>query len=189
MTLDAQIEAILFFRGDPMDISKIALVLGRTESEIEEGLVLLQSKLEGRGINLSRHDNKVMLGTVSESFDIINSVIKEDLVRDLGKAGLETLTTVLYRGPITRAGIDHVRGVNSSFILRNLLIRGLIEKYPNPQDSRSFLYKASFDLISYLGLTSVEELPEYTETKQKIVEFESRDILSAEDDNDTHTTE
>jgi segregation and condensation protein B len=189
MTLDAQIEAILFFKGDPMDISRIAFILDRTEGEIEEGLNLLQSKLEGRGINLSRHDNKVMLGTVSESFDIIKSVIKEDLVRDLGKAGLETLTIVLYRGPITRAGIDHIRGVNSSFILRNLLIRGLIEKYQNPDDSRSFLYKASFDLISYLGLTSAEELPEYNETKQKMVDFESREIFNAEDDNDTHSTE
>jgi segregation and condensation protein B len=76
-------------------------------------------------------------------------------VKDLGKAGLETLSIILYQGPISRAEIDYIRGVNSNFILRNLLIRGLIERVENPHDQRSFLYKPTLELISYLGLSKI----------------------------------
>ena len=102
---------------------------------------------------------------------MIEELCKEELSRDLGKAGLETLSIVLYRGPITRSGIDYIRGVNSTFILRNLLIRGLVEKIPNPNDQRSFLYRATFDLLSHLGIPRVEDLPEYGNTNESIEKF------------------
>jgi segregation and condensation protein B len=74
-------------------------------------------------------------------------------MKDLGKAGLETLSIVLYKGPISRADIDYVRGVNSAFILRNLSVRGLITKEDNK-------YKPTLDLISHLGIKHIDELPD-----------------------------
>jgi segregation and condensation protein B len=168
MPLDAQIEAILFWKGEPMKITKLAAILSKSDEEVQTALAELQNKLTGRGLQLLFKDDEVMIGTHAELSPLIEKLIKEDLVRDLGKAGLETLSVILYRGPVTRRDIDYIRGVNSNFILRNLLIRGLVEKVANPKDERSFHYKPTFQLLSYLGVTKIEELPEYADVRKEI---------------------
>lgn len=171
MSIDAKLEAILFFKAEPLSIKKLAQILKADETEIKNALEILKEKLLGRGVTLVEKDDEVMLGTAPEASGIVEELSKEELSRNLGKAGLETLSIVLYRGPITRSGIDYIRGVNSTFILRNLLIRGLVEKIPNPNDQRSFLYRATFDLLSYLGIPRVEDLPEYGSTNESIEKF------------------
>jgi len=114
-----------------------------------------------------------MLGTAPEMGELIEALIKEELSKDLGKAGLETLSIVLYRGPISRSKIDYIRGVSSTFILRNLLVRGLVERVSNPDDQRSFLYKPTFELLSYLGISRIEDLPEYDAVKQELESFQA----------------
>ena len=171
MTIDAKLEAVLFFKAEPLSIKKLAQILKTDETEVITALGVLKEKLLGRGVTLIEKDDEVMLGTAPEASGMIEGLSKEELSRDLGKAGLETLSIVLYRGPITRSGIDYIRGVNSTFILRNLLIRGLVEKIPNPNDQRSFLYRATFDLLSRLGIPRVEDLPEYGNTNESIEKF------------------
>ena len=111
---------------------------------------------------------RYILATAPDVSDFMKKIVQEEYTKDLGKAGLETLAVVLYRGPVTRAEIDHIRGVNSSFIVRSLLVRGLVERLPNERDSRSFLYRASFDLLRHLGVANVSDLPEYESVKQEI---------------------
>ncbi len=171
MSIEAKLEAILFFKAEPLSIKKLAQILKIDETEIKNTLQILKGNLGGRGVTLVEKDDEVMLGTAPEASGIIDELSKEELSRDLGKAGLETLSIVLYRGPITRSGIDYIRGVNSTFILRNLLIRGLVEKIPNPSDQRSFLYRATFDLLSHLGISRVTDLPEYGGTNESIEKF------------------
>lgn len=115
-----------------------------------------------------RKDNEVMLGTAPELSGLLEEIVKSELSEDIGRAGLETLAIVLYQSPITRAKIDFIRGVNSSFILRNLAVRGLVERVTNPNDSRSYLYKPSFQLLSHLGVTRVEDLPDYNSVNTSI---------------------
>ncbi len=103
----------------------------------------------------------------------------------MGKASLETLTIILYRGPITKSQIDYIRGVNSNFILRGLLIRGLIEREKNPDDERGFIYKPAIELITHLGIGSLSGLPEYTETQAQILKFEKE---FGEKENEAHGT-
>jgi segregation and condensation protein B len=171
MTLDAQIEAILFFKGEPVTIKKLAELLSVREETINEALTILEEKLNGRGLTLMKNDGQVMLGTTKEASEIIDSIKKDELSRDLGKAGVETLSIVLYQGPISRPDIDYIRGVNSSFILRNLMVRGLVERVANPNDSRGYLYKPTFDLLAHLGVSSVGELPEFETMKEKVANF------------------
>ncbi len=166
MNLTAQIEAILFWKAEPVTVADLVGYLARSEAEITEALVTLTTQLAGRGITLVRNGDAVMLGTSPEAGDLIEKLTKDELSRDIGKAGLETLTIVLYRGPVTRAEIDYIRGVNSSFILRNLLVRGLVDKITNPADARSFLYRPTFELLSWLGVKEINELPD----QQKVVE-------------------
>jgi segregation and condensation protein B len=170
---DAQIEAILFWKAEAVSQKKLADIFETTPEEIAKDLDTLEAKLKDRGLTLIRIDDEVALGTSKEVSSIIEKLTKEELVRDLGKAGLETISIVLYQGPISRAEIDYIRGVNSTFILRNLLIRGLIEKIQNPKDQRSFLYKPTMDLLSHLGVEKLENLPEYQKVREDIDAFKN----------------
>jgi segregation and condensation protein B len=172
MNLDAYIESILFFKGDPISVNRLSKILGKNKEEVNGALKTLEEKLQDRGLRLVFNEGKVMLGTASKASGFIEGLIKGELSKDIGQAGLETLSIVLYRGPITRSGIDYIRGVNSSFILRNLLIRGLIEKTPNPKDQRSSLYRPTLKLLSFLGVSKLEQMPKYSQIKAQIKEFE-----------------
>jgi len=88
------------------------------------------------------------------------------------------LSIIIYKGPISRAEIDYIRGVQSNFIIRNLSIRGLIEKVINPKDARSFLYKPTFDLLQYLGVAKIEEMPEFEAVKVQLDDFEKSKLES-----------
>ncbi|HEY4510937.1 MAG TPA: SMC-Scp complex subunit ScpB [Candidatus Paceibacterota bacterium] len=171
MDLAKQIEAVLFFKGEPVKISDLAKMFGIHENEISEGLVSLEAKLKERGVCLMRNGDAVMLATAPETSPLIEKLQKEELSRELGKAATETLAIVLYRGPVTRADIDYMRGVNSTFILRSLLVRGLLERAQNPADQRGFIYKPSFELLSFLGITKSEELPDFAQAKEEMELF------------------
>ena len=167
------IEAILFYKGESISIKRLSEIIGTNRHDIETSLSELErtfSDREDRGIVLLRKDDEVMLGTAKEASPIIEKLIKEELHRDLGRAGLETLSIILYLGPISRSQIDYIRGVNSTFTLRNLLIRGLVERIDNPNDKRSFLYQATFELLTYLGVKNISELPEYASVRLDIEE-------------------
>jgi segregation and condensation protein B len=176
MNLSAQIEAILFWKAEPVSIKKLAQLLNIDTSSIKTAINELEQSLKGRGLTLVQTDEEVMLGTSKELSPLIEQLTKEELTRDLGKAGLETLSIILYQGPISRADIDYIRGVNSQFILRNLLIRGLIERVDNPKDARSFLYKTTLELLSHLGLSKIEDLPEYEKVKKDIEDFKTNNV-------------
>ena len=150
-----------------MKISELAKILDAPKDDVEAALDNLEKKLEGRGVTLIKNNNAVMLGTTPETAMIIEKIIKDELDKDLGKAGLETLSIVLYRGPIKRSEIDYIRGVNSSYILRNMVMRGLVERN-NVPETRSFVYSPTFELLAYLGVSCVEELPEYDPVNKEI---------------------
>lgn len=167
-SLEQKIEALLFWKGEPVSRKWLATALGMTEGMVTDGLTLLEEKLKDRGLVLLIKEDAVTLGTKKEFSDLIEKVAKEELNRDIGRAGVETLAIILYKGPIPRRDIDYIRGVNSNFIIRNLMIRGLVERINNPMDERSYLYRPTFDLLSHLGLEKIENLPEFEAVKQEL---------------------
>lgn len=173
MTLNTKIEALLFWKGEPIAISKIASLLKVEEAEVTIALAELEQVLEKRGVVLVLKEDEVMLGTAPELGPLFETIVKEEQMSDLSKASLETLTIILYRGPIAKQEIDYIRGINSNFILRSLLVRGLVERVENPKDRRSFLYKPTFDLLSHLGIQKIENLPEYEAVSQEINQLET----------------
>jgi len=166
--LEQKIEAILFWKGEPMSRKRLAEILKVGQTEINEGIEKLKENLNARGVVLVEKENEIMLGTNSEFSSILEDLQKEELNKDLTKASLETLSIILYKNGVNRSEIDYIRGVNSSFILRALSIRGLVDKVIDPRDSRRFIYKPSFNLLTYMGVKSVEELPEYNEVNSSI---------------------
>lgn len=178
MNLEAKIEAILFHKAEAITVGQLAKWLAVSISEIEASLKLLGENLEKRGVRLIKQGEEVMLGTASEASSLIEQITKEELSRDLGKAALETLTLIIYEGPLSRAEIDYVRGVNSSFILRHLLVRGLIEREIDNKDARRFLYRPTLELLRYLGIEKVADLPEYEDIKKQVDNFLVGQVLA-----------
>jgi segregation and condensation protein B len=179
--IDVLLESVLFHKSEPLKITDLAKIVGVDTDTVKQGLAELKEKLEDRGVVLIIKDGQAMLGTSPKSAFLIEELIKAELDRDLGKAGLETLSIVLYKGPISRPDIDYIRGVNSSFILRNLLIRGLIERVAK---GKRFLYRPTFELLSYLGITDVAELPEYGD-----VVAQMKEALEVEKEQEKETNE
>lgn len=173
MKLDQKIEAVLFLKGEPTSIKKLAEILEVSKEEIKSDLAILADNLRDRGLALIFKEDEVMLGTRPELGSLMEKIHKEELTKELSKASLETISIILYKNGATRSEIDWIRGVNSSFILRNLLIRGLIEKIVHPEDSRKYLYKPTFELLSYLGLAKIEDLPEFAQTRAILEKRES----------------
>lgn len=168
--LESKIEGLLFYRGEEVEIKELSKLFNTTEEEINNSLIKLDQNLTARGIVLVRKEDRVVLGVSSELSSLIDSLRKEELDKELSKAALETLSIVLYQNGISRSEIDYIRGVNSSFILRNLLVRGLVEKVIDSKDSRKILYRPTFNTLSYLGINSIEQLPNYTDVVLKLKE-------------------
>lgn len=161
LPLDAQIESLLFFKGEPLTPKEIAGLLGVSQSEAEEALLVLKENLKERGLQVIMHGQEIMLATHRTMGPFFEAMRKEELTKELSKASMETLSIILYKDGASRADIDYVRGVNSSFILRNLLIRGLIRKSTDPNDSRRNVYSPTLDLLAFMGVSRVEDLPDY----------------------------
>jgi segregation and condensation protein B len=113
----------------------------------------------------------VELVTAPELDALIESLRRDEMKRDIGKAGAETLAIILYKGPITRAEIDRIRGVNSAFIVRNLLVRGLIAR---EQAGKGNVFSVTPTLLAHLGITSKAELPEYAKILDTLENFEKQ---------------
>ncbi len=171
--LSSQIEAVLFYKAEPLSVKRLTQIFKKDEQEIKNAIRELREELRGRGLMLVEFEDEITLGTSKDVSHLIETLTKEELTKDLGKAGLETLSIILYQGPLSRADIDYIRGVNSNFILRNLLVRGLIERVDNPKDQRSFLYKPTLELISHLGLSQITDLPDYDTVRKDIESFKN----------------
>ncbi len=166
--LKSLIESLLFVSGEPLKIKKIAATAGVSAENVREAANLLGEDLRTgkRGIQLVEKDDEIQLVTSAENSKLMDEFLKNEMEQGLSRASLETLAIVAYRGPLTRIEIEEIRGVNCSYSLRYLLLRGLIERLENPADSRSWHYQISFDFLRKLNLAKKEDLPRYEELKK-----------------------
>jgi segregation and condensation protein B len=164
MTPSAQLEAVLFTAGEPMSKKKLASLLDVSVDQVDAALAMLRADLKGRGVALIETKDEVELRTSADAAPLMKKLREGELSRDLGRAGLEALAVVLYReNGATRSEIDWIRGVNSSAIVRSLLLRGLVERIEDPADRRKMRYRATTDALAHLGITTVRQLPRFAE--------------------------
>jgi segregation and condensation protein B len=109
-----------------------------------------------------------LLATSPEHKELIEKILKEERDRDLGRAGIETLSIIAYKGPISKKEIEYIRGVNSDYALRSLLLRGLVEKKASRTDERVIMYNITSETLLHLGLKNITDLPEYSEMKKQL---------------------
>ena len=169
MNIESAIESLLFVSGEPMNFKKLSKITSIKENDIKlssEKLVDRYSKSDG-GLKVIIKDNRVQMVTSGENSLFVEKYLKADIEGELSKAAIEVVSIIAYRGPISRAEIEEIRGVNCSFTVRHLVIRGLVERISNPNDARAYLYCVSFNFLKKLGVEKVEDLPKYNELKEK----------------------
>jgi segregation and condensation protein B len=171
MPIDILIEGLLFYKSTPQKKQTIIKALGISFEELDLALQTLSSRLTTGATRLVETDTDIQLMTAPTLAPFIEALRKDELKGDIGKAGAETLAIIVYRGPVTRAEIDRIRGVNSSFILRNLMIRGLIER--TQESGTSHTFNATPALLAKLGITRRYELPQFGAIMSELEQFEA----------------
>jgi segregation and condensation protein B len=156
------LEAVLFLHGESIDIEKIRELLSWTEEEAAAAIAALQAKYapDYSGLQLLIDKKKIQLVTKPAHSKVLERFAQSQLADDLTSAAVETLAIIAYLGPVERAKIDFIRGVNSAITVRNLTVRGLIEKVPGTSGLNE-QYQASFELLKHVGVSKASELPEF----------------------------
>lgn len=164
-----QLESILFISPKPVKIKQLAKILDVSVKEIEANLKLLADEYQttNRGIQISENSGKAQMITAAENSELVEKFIKDDINSELTRPALETLTIVAYRGPVSKIDLEMIRGVNCSLILRNLMIRGLVEERED-KEKHQMIYQVTFDFLKYLGIRKVQELPDYDRLNRDI---------------------
>jgi segregation and condensation protein B len=165
--LDKLLESILFVYGNPISINKLVTLTKNSKSDINSALKRLQERLENNsGLRLIQRKENLQLVASKNYSSVIEKLFKQKHKEELTRASLEVLAIVAYQGPVGRVEIETIRGVNSSYILRNLLMRGLINKAESKNPFSR--YELSFDALRRLGLVNQEELPRWREIRQQV---------------------
>jgi segregation and condensation protein B len=172
MPLDILVEGLLFYKAAPQKKASLMKLYSVSASDLVLAISTLKARLEAGALRLIETDSEITLATAPTLAPFIEALRKAEIKSDIGKAGAETLAIVAYRGPIARSAIDRIRGVNSSFILRNLLIRGLVERLPSPKGS-GYTFATTPALLATLGLTKAMDLPEFAQITDALEQFES----------------
>jgi segregation and condensation protein B len=181
LTNSALLEAVLFASGEPLAKARLAKLLGISAAELAEAAQELSGALIERGIALIETDTELEVRTAPGAADTIKALRESELSRDLGKASLETLAMILYRGSATRSEIDWVRGVNSGAAIRSLTLRGLIERGEDAADKRRARYTATVEALAHLGVRRKEDLPRYEEFTTTIRAEEAKEDIDTTD--------
>ncbi len=149
-----------------MTFSAIARLTGVSTQEVADAIDSLQKEYEKnrRGIRIATNGKSAELTTSPEHAILVQKLIKDEETA-LTQAQIDTLAILAYRGPLTRAELEDIRGVNCVVILKNLTIAGLVEEFSASSDQS---YNISTTFLKGLGIERVQQLPEYYELNQKI---------------------
>jgi segregation and condensation protein B len=173
MDASNHLQAILFSEGGALTKKRLLQLLALDAAQLKTATATLRTRLEGTGLSLIESETEISLVVSPESAEVVRKAFESDYDREIGDAGLEVLAIILYRGPSTRAQIDYIRGVNTASTIRNLSARGLVERAPNPQDAREYLYRPTVELLAYLGVRDSKDLPDYGKITNELAAFEA----------------
>lgn len=158
----AHLEALLFVSSKPFTIKGLAKLVQSDEEKVEGWLDELSELYNDsdRGVRVVRNGNDVQLLSSPDCRELVEEFLKEEITGELTRPQLETLTIIAYRGPISKPDIEQIRGINCTLILRNLEWRGLIEE-TDMSTPEIPAYRVTMDFVRYLGLSSIEQLPQF----------------------------
>lgn len=179
MPLDILIEGLLFYKSAPQKKMTLQKVYSVSAEDLQIAVDALRARLQTGATRIIETETEIALVTAPELAPFIDDIRKAEIKNDIGKAGAETLAIILYRGAVTRSDIDRVRGVNSSFILRNLLIRGLVERKESTRGS-GYTFAVTPALLAKLGVTHTRELTDFAKVTDALEAFVAAAEVTAE---------
>ena len=157
------VEGLLYVQGDQgLTIKQIEDILDIDESTAKETVLNLKNYYDEnkRGLRINFLGNTIKLTTSEEHRQYYQKLLEEPTTNTLSQSALETLAIIAYNEPITRGEVDSFRGVDSSYVMRRLLAKGLIKECGKSDlVGRPILYKTTDDFLDYFGLASKEDLP------------------------------
>ncbi|MDD2646775.1 MAG: SMC-Scp complex subunit ScpB [Patescibacteria group bacterium] len=158
--LKSAIENLLYIATRPLSFKEIAKIVDQKLGDVEVAIKELidEYNLKDGGIKIAQNGNQVQMITNPKHTEMIQKFLGEEVSGELTPASIETLSIVAYRQPISREDLEQIRGVNCAIILRNLLIRGLVEEN---KEAGKVLYRLSLDFMKHLGVADVKELPDF----------------------------
>ncbi len=158
--LSRQIEAVLFVAAEPVSPAQIATSLGVATPDVLAALSSLQERTQDSGLRLVVHAGRYELVTHPDTSSAVNAFLGSQTRADLSKPVLETLAIVAWKQPITKAGIELLRGVSSDQTLKSLLARGLVaEAEKLPEAGHPLTYRTTAHFLHLFGLSSPGDLP------------------------------
>lgn len=169
MDLKSTIESLLFVAGRPVKKSELIKVLKATGGDVQTALDEIKAAHTNSGIVLLEQNGSYLLSTNPENSAQVKNFLNAELREHLTDAALETLSIIAYKQPVSRAEIESIRGVNSQYTIRLLMMRGLIEKGQSTKDSRVTLYRTTHEFLQHMGLTSHSDLPDFEELTKHVV--------------------
>ena len=176
------IEAILFAAGDPVGVDRMAIAIGAGRDQIEENLKALMDaySFERRGMRIIRLEDAYQMVSAQELSEVISRALETRKPPKLSASALETLTVIAYYQPTTKAFVEQIRGVDSSYTISALLNKKLIEEQGRLSvPGRPILYGTTPDFLRTFGIASLDDLPEVDLPKAQTHQLEMQ--LSIED--------
>lgn len=166
-SLKSKIESLLFISAKPLAANQLAGLLKVDKKEIIKNAdeLLSDYKTGQAGMQIIKDSSKYQMVSAPANAKIIQQFLKDETTGELSRPSLEALTIIAYRGPVAKIDLDRIRGVNCALILRNLLLRGLIEGKFDKKKTETY-YTATFDFIRFIGLNEIKELPDYERLHQ-----------------------
>lgn len=173
------IEAILFAAGDPMPASRIAEVAECDVGEVHSAAAELMDEysFDRRGIRVVKLENEYQMCSSGEFSGYVTRALETRKPPKLSASQLETLTVIAYYQPATKAYVEQIRGVDSSYSVSALLNKHLIEECGRLNaPGRPILYRTTADFLRTFGLESVRDLPEI-----ELIQFGRKEQLEMTD--------
>lgn len=165
-----KILAYLFSEAGAVDIADLAKYFSINKDSINQSLDEIVNWQTATPFVLVRSETDVALTLTSEMSQILGDLDNRENERELSKAALETLSVILYKNGATRADIDYVRGVNSSFSLRSLVARGYVVR------SSKNTYVPTAELLIFLGISTIDDLPDRETIINKLNEINNASV-------------
>ena len=157
------IDGLLYVQGDlGLTIDQVSDILEITNEESKQLILSLKQDYieQDRGLRINYLGNSFKLTTKEEHKEYFRKLLENPKNNTLSNAALETLAIIAYNEPLTRGEVDEIRGVDSVYVLRRLLAKGLIKECgKSEKPGHPILYKTTDEFLDYFGLSSIEELP------------------------------
>ena len=187
--MEGILEGLLYVQGDTgLTLNEVMTILEMDEEEAKNLVYKLKTSYENdnRGLRLNYLGNTFKLTTKQEHKEYYEKLLENPNTHVLSQSALEVLAIIAYNEPITRGQVDEMRGVDSTFMIRKLLAKGLLkEAGKSDMPGHPTLYKTTDDFLDYFGLSTKDDLPDISKIELELDESKEKDLFHSNYREDT----